>query len=167
MDDGSHQDAWRQWVRRHAPQLLLFARQLSRSESDAQDLVQESLVGAWQRCLEGELPQLALVYATIRRRAIDWARRQDRRIAREEHVYDEQSQTWFDTCAEDREMSQWVQSALMKLPDYYREVVTLRMWGDLTFDEIAEVTGVSVNTAASRYRYGLAELRKLAREVRV
>ena len=64
-------------------------------------------------------------------------------------------------------MSQWVQSALMKLPDYYREVLTLRIWGELTFEQIAEVTGAPPNTVASRYRYGLAELRKLAREVKV
>ncbi|HOW63773.1 MAG TPA: sigma-70 family RNA polymerase sigma factor [Candidatus Paceibacterota bacterium] len=167
MDDGLTQEAWGQWVRKHAPRLLLFARQLSRSEADAQDLVQDSLLAAWKRCADGQVPPLSAVFTTIRCRAIDWGRRSDRRTAREESVQESQSQVWFDTHVEDREMSQWVQSALMKLPDYYREVLTLRVWGELTFEQIAEVTGAPPNTVASRYRYGLAELRKLAREVKV
>ena len=42
----------------------------------------------------------------------------------------------------------------------YREVVTLKTWGGLTFAEIAEALEIPANTAASRYRYGLEELRK-------
>ncbi len=41
----------------------------------------------------------------------------------------------------------------------------LKIWGGLTFDEIAEALDIPANTAASRYRYGLAELRKLTKEV--
>jgi len=44
-------------------------------------------------------------------------------------------------------------------------VVTLKIWGELTFAEIAEALEIPANTAASRYRYGLAELRKLATEI--
>jgi RNA polymerase sigma-70 factor (ECF subfamily) len=51
------------------------------------------------------------------------------------------------------------------LPDNYREVLTLKIWGGLTFAEIAETLGISANTAASRYRYALTELRKQTREV--
>ena len=42
----------------------------------------------------------------------------------------------------------------------FREVVTLKVWGELSFAEIAAVLEIPANTAASRYRYGLAELRK-------
>lgn len=52
-----------------------------------------------------------------------------------------------------------------KLPEMYREVLTLKVWGELTFEEIAEVLAIPANTAASRYRYGLTELRKLTRQV--
>jgi RNA polymerase sigma-70 factor (ECF subfamily) len=52
-----------------------------------------------------------------------------------------------------------------QLPDIYREVVTLKVWGELTFAEIAESLDIPANTAASRYRYGLEELRKLTKEV--
>jgi RNA polymerase sigma-70 factor, ECF subfamily len=49
--------------------------------------------------------------------------------------------------------------ALAALPAEQREVVALKIDGGLTFQEIAAVTGVSVNTAASRYRYALEKLR--------
>ena len=72
---------------------------------------------------------------------------------------------WFDTSVEDRELKQLVQGAMSRLPNIYREVVTLKVWGGLTFAEIADTLGIPLNTAASRYRYALIELRKLAKEV--
>ena len=49
---------------------------------------------------------------------------------------------------------------MRKLQANYREVVTLKTWGGLTFAEIAEALEIPANTAASRYRYGLEELRR-------
>ena len=46
------------------------------------------------------------------------------------------------------------------LQPHYREVVSLKIWGGLTFQEIADLTGVPLNTAASRNRYGIEELRQ-------
>ncbi|MFN4083513.1 MAG: RNA polymerase sigma factor [Bacteroidia bacterium] len=46
------------------------------------------------------------------------------------------------------------------LPQEQREVVMLRHWGNLSFKEIAEITGVSINTSLGRMRYALANLRK-------
>jgi RNA polymerase sigma-70 factor (ECF subfamily) len=51
------------------------------------------------------------------------------------------------------------------LPAEQREVITLKVWGDLTFSEIGEALEIPANTAASRYRYGLAELRRLTKQV--
>jgi len=62
-----------------APGLLLFARQQASCEADAQDLVQEAVVESWRRQSQGAPPPLGCVYATIRHRAIDLARRDDRR----------------------------------------------------------------------------------------
>ena len=164
MDESPQQAEWRRWLEEHAPKLLLFARQQARSEADAQDLVQEAVVEAAQRQNEGSPPPLALVVATIRRRAVDLARREDRRAGRESAMAPA-SESWVDTSAEDRELSQLIQCAMSRLPDMYREVITLRVWGGLTFAEIASALGIPANTAASRYRYGLIELRKLTKEV--
>lgn len=166
MNSGCRYDDWEQkewacWLEQHGPAWLLFARQQSRCEADAHDLVQEAVVEAWQRCTEGALPSVTLVFATIRRRAVDWARSQNRRRLREEAVQNEAAICWFDSTPEDRERNQLIQDAMRKLPDVYREVVTLKTWGDLTFAQIAEALDIPANTAASRYRYGLDELRRL------
>ena len=50
------------------------------------------------------------------------------------------------------------------LPEEQREVVMLRYFSDLSFKEIAEQTGVSINTALGRMRYALINLRKMIKE---
>src|SRR5262249_36612305 len=165
MDESPTPDLWWRWLDEHAARLLLFARQQTRTEADAQDLMQEALIESGQRQGNGLPPATALVFTTIRRRAIDWARSDQRRVAREQAAHDPAPVGWFDNSVEDREMAQLIQNALTRLPDIYREVITLKIWGGLTFAEIAPALGIPANTAASRYRYGLAELRKLTREV--
>ena len=164
MDESPQQADWRRWLEEHAPKFLLFARQRTRCEADAQDLVQEAVVEASQRRNDGRPPLPAVVFATVRRRAIDLARREDRRAGREVAAA-AASECWFDTSVEDRELSQLIQGAMSRLPDIYREVITLKVWGRLTFAEIADTLGIPANTAASRYRYGLTELRRLTKEV--
>lgn len=164
MVEPSTQAEWRRWIADHAPKLLLFARQKARSESDAQDLVQEAIVECWRRNGVGP-PSLPLVFTTIHRRAIDFARREDRRANREQVVAVDEVQAWFDTGVEDREFSRVIQRALAELPVEQREVITLRIWGELTFAEIGKTLEIPANTAASRYRYGMSELRKLTRQV--
>ncbi|HWI57454.1 MAG TPA: sigma factor-like helix-turn-helix DNA-binding protein, partial [Bacillota bacterium] len=60
---------------------------------------------------------------------------------------------------------QLIQTAMNQLPEIYRAVITLKIWGGLSFAEIAQTLGIPANTAASRYRYGLAELRKRTKGV--
>jgi RNA polymerase sigma-70 factor (ECF subfamily) len=53
------------------------------------------------------------------------------------------------------------QDMLEQLPQEQREVIILRHFGNLSFKEIAEITGCSINTALGRMRYGLINLRKM------
>lgn len=53
---------------------------------------------------------------------------------------------------------------LKELPDNQKEVLYMRFYQDLSFKEIADVTGVSINTALGRMRYGLINLRKMVSE---
>jgi len=62
---------------------------------------------------------------------------------------------------EQREETAQVQEALAGLPYEQREAITLHLHGGLTFREIARQQGISINTVQSRYRYGIARLRKL------
>lgn len=50
------------------------------------------------------------------------------------------------------------------LPDNQREVVFMRYYQDLSFKEIADITGVSINTALGRMRYALINIRRLSQE---
>lgn len=156
---------WEHWLDQHTRAFLLFARQQTRCEPDAQDLVQEAIVESWRRQANGTPPSPALVFATIRRRAIDLARSTGRRTEREQVVSLEPQPCWFEPDIEDRERHRLLHDAMQQLPEIYRSVLTLKIWAGLTFAEIAIALNIPANTAASRYRYGLIELRKLSAEV--
>jgi RNA polymerase sigma-70 factor (ECF subfamily) len=152
---------WPDWLAARGHRFLLFARDQTRSEADARDVLQDALVEAWQRAGSEEPPDDALVFATIRRRAIDHARRSDRRTRREE-----QALAWFEPGSqEDPGLDVELERAVKTLPPLYREVVVLKVWSGLTFQQIAETLGVPLNTAASRYRYALEHLRDAMKEV--
>jgi len=56
-----------------------------------------------------------------------------------------------------------VKEMLLELPEDQREVIILRHYADMSFKEIAEETGVGINTALGRYRYALSNLRRMLR----
>jgi RNA polymerase sigma-70 factor (ECF subfamily) len=62
---------------------------------------------------------------------------------------------------ERRQVHDGVRQLIEELPEEQREVVVLRIYGDLSFKEIADITSVSINTALGRMRYGLINLRKM------
>lgn len=157
MPDGN---SWTQWLREFGPRLMLYARQQTRSEADAEDVLQNALLKTWKS--HGSLPGkdlLGLVYTNIRRCAIDHARGQDRRRQREERVVLDAGPpvAWFELPDDDETRA--LQVALAAISPKFREVITLKMWGELTFSQIGETLQISQNTAASRYRYGLEALR--------
>ncbi len=57
-----------------------------------------------------------------------------------------------------------VRNLIDYLPEEQKEVILLRHYGDLSFKEIADYTGVSINTALGRMRYALINLRRLIKE---
>ena len=64
-------------------------------------------------------------------------------------------------CDEKKEKAAELQQAIEQLPDNFREVLTLKIWGELTFAQIADSLHIPANTAASRYRYAIEALRKI------
>ncbi|MDB9791333.1 MAG: RNA polymerase sigma factor [Bacteroidia bacterium] len=59
------------------------------------------------------------------------------------------------------EKESMVRAVINKLPEEQRQVLILRHYGDLSFKEIAAMTGVSINTALGRMRYALNNMRKM------
>ena len=86
MHDAHSAQDWRAWFAENGARLRLIARQWTRSEADADDVMQEAFVRFWkhQRHLPGN-PN-ALVVTSIRRSALDLLRRSDRRASREKIV---------------------------------------------------------------------------------
>lgn len=154
---------WQAWLAEHGDWFFLYARQQTRSEADAKDVFQESLFEAWRRA-DGSVPDKALVLATIRRRAIDLGRSADRR-SRRESDFGTTEAPWFVTDFEAGDTRDYLASAVRELPENLREVLILRVWGELSFRSIAELTGVPVPTATSRYRYALERLRECLTEL--
>lgn len=162
---------WRAWLDEHGPRLLLFARQQTRSHEDAEDILQEAIVKLVDKIQSNEFiggmeSWQPYLFTSIRRLAIDLSRREDRRRRREDIVtLDSDSDgastdPWFETDSSDDETRSQLESKLRELPEKFAEVIVMKIWGDRTFAEIAEILGISQNTAASRYRYGLEALKK-------
>jgi len=164
--------AWREWLAEHAPRLILFARQQTRSAEDAEDIVQDALVKLVEKLDSGEFvggqeAWMPYLFTAIRRLAIDLGRRDDRRKRREDVVGGEAEtdqkeafHPWFESESSDDETRQLLEAGLKELPPKFAEVVIMKIWGERTFAEIGEALEISQNTAASRYRYGLEALKK-------
>lgn len=160
--EASDHDDWKTWYQTYGSKLLLCARQWTRSPADAEDVVQEAFVRFWrqQRHLGGD--PMPLLVTSVRRAAFDLARRDGRRAVREDRLVadgNDGAATWFACTLEADERRQALEDAVRRLPPDQREVLVLKIWGELTFQQIAEELGVPANTAASRYRYALVALR--------
>lgn len=154
---------WKRTFERLAPQLVLYARQLVPSKADAEDVVQLAFVRWWRRFPEGDNQHIPLLYAAVRTIALDQIRSEGRRTTREaksDIALESEDAPTFDPMPEQRETAAILEQALQSLSKEQREVVTLHLWGGLTFKEIAAVAGESINTVAGRYRYALNNLQK-------
>lgn len=162
MEDALHDDSWKSWFQRYGPKLLLCVRQSTRSPADAEDVVPEAFVRFWrhQRHLPGE--PMALLVTSMRRAAIDRARRETRRTASERWADGGRADpaSFFEIPLEGDDRRAVIGTALRELPDGQREVLVLKIRVDLMFDQVAEQLNIPPNTAASRYRYALAALRR-------
>ena len=161
MEDLPNHDSWKNWFQLYGPRLLLCAKQWTRSLADAEDVVQEAFVRYWrhQRSLPGE--PMALLVTSVRRAAFDLARRNGRRVAREERTVQDLDVcgSAFQPFVEGDERRAAIEGALQRIPSEQREVLVLKIWGELTFEQIGRELDLSPNTAASRYRYALSALR--------
>jgi RNA polymerase sigma-70 factor (ECF subfamily) len=138
--------------RSHAPALRLFARQWG---DGADDLVQIAFVRLAQQTVPPGQP-LPWLYRVVRNEALSLNRAAARRRQREQRS--SSSEVWFGK-AEDQLESDEAVRALAALSLEFREVIVARLWGGLTFEEIAELVGCSPPTAHRRYWSGLKELR--------
>jgi RNA polymerase sigma-70 factor, ECF subfamily len=128
---------------------------------DAEDAVQEvftALVRS-RKALAGVNDLAAYLFSALRRAAARSAQRQKCEPTTSQTVDDVEAKT--DSEKKEHPCAGRLGKALKELPDEQREVISLKIDGVLTFAQIAEVLGISINTAASRYRYALEKLREI------
>jgi RNA polymerase sigma-70 factor (ECF subfamily) len=150
--------SWTAWLDRHGAALVLFARQWVSDFADAEDIVQEGFLRFWRSRHRADDP-VAYLYACVRRFALEWLRGRSRRARREE-IAAKSDQQLLVSALEQDERRKIIEAAMQSLPAEQREVLVLKIWGELTFPQIATALEISANTAASRYRYALAKLRE-------
>jgi RNA polymerase sigma factor (sigma-70 family) len=155
---GDH-DAFAELVRRHQDALYRYGRGLGLDHDTALDLVQETFVKAFTRCDQCRQPERfrSWLFRAFRNTLLDWAknvRRTEVSILDVDDAGDDQD------LAELHALREAIGGALAELPPILREAFLLRHDHGHPYEEIAEITGVSLSAAKMR----VARAREALRE---
>jgi len=139
----------------HTAALVLYVRQWCDAP---EDVVQEAFLALMR---ESVVPEnvVGWLYRVVRNRALN-ASRGGRRRRRHEAAAAHRGEPWLVASEGDRLDAEAAARALEALPGQEREVIVARLWGGLSFEEIARLTGSGVSTVHRWYHRGLATLRE-------
>ena len=148
-------------LRRHQDRIFSYILRIIKNEDIANDIFQETFVKAIQTIRLGRYTENGKFPAWISRIAhnliIDYYRQE-----KSENL---QSADLTDVDILNRnQIRDDVKYLIEELPELQKEVLMMRYYQNLSFKEIAEITGVSINTALGRMRYAILNLRRIARE---
>lgn len=132
------------------------------SRADADDVLQETFVrlARNREALASAEDLVSYVFAAARNEAIRLIGRRHREgRLREDASRGLPFEPTADDPSADLETAEWVAASMARLGPELREVVELKIYAELTFREIAEVTGLPQGTVATRYRTALERLR--------
>lgn len=164
-----------QLIERHSRRVKDYIRMMVKDDELAEDLFQETFIKAVRVIDDGRYTDngkfLSWVLRIAHNQVIDYFRAQKQSKLINESVagYDLfGSLKLADRNVEDRMVAEQIEADVRQLiellPEEQREVVVMRYYSDMSFKEIAEQTGVSINTALGRMRYALINLRRMIRE---
>ncbi len=136
-----------------AAEMILYGRALGLSHSEAEDVLQETFLVLMQKSRPPEQP-LRYSLRCFRNLAFNYRRSLWRRVIREL-----ESHRWFERSVGETPQERAAMRCLAEIPVEQREVIVLKIWHQHTFEVIGELLGLSPNTVAGRYRYGLQKLR--------
>jgi RNA polymerase sigma-70 factor (ECF subfamily) len=157
---GPEQSAWCESLyEARAAELILYGRALGLSHGEAEDVLQETFLALLKMVAPplGKLPLEPEHYCvrSFRNRALNHRRSLWRRLTREL-----ESLRWFEKSPGESEAERAAMDCLATLPVEQREAIVLKIWHRFTFEEIGGLLGISPNTAAGRYRYGLQKIKR-------
>ena len=142
-------------VERYGRGLTLFARQWCGNPDDA---LQEALIDLVKLSNTPEsIP--AWLFQVVRNKALTQSR-SERRRANHQSSAAEQKQAWFEADPSVGLDGEMVAGLLTGLPELERQIVTSRIWGELSFAEIAELVDRPVTTVFRIYRSTIVSLRE-------
>jgi len=150
----------------HAQALYAFLLNLTRDEADTRDLLQDVFVKLARDpgLLNGVRDERSFLIRLAHNAAIDLIRRRGTRDKTRDRFAAEIVSPFAPAGDPDEQTFRVVLAgALAELPPEQRVVVHLKLWDGLTFEQIAGALDIPLNTAASRYRYGLDKLREQLR----
>lgn len=145
--------------------LLRFVRSKIGNLQDAEDILQEVFLQAVKHlnALEPIDNLIGWLYTAARNRIVDWYRRHKsgERFEDEltEELFGEADPNQLDEADQEVLMEQ-IYTAIEELPEEQRRIIILQSLHEMTFQEIAEMEGVSINTLLARKRYAIKYLRK-------
>lgn len=165
-------------IERHSQRVRSYIAMMVKDDDIADDIFQETFIKAVKVIDEGRYTDsgkfLSWVLRIAHNRVLDHFRREknSRTINEKEAGYDMFSTIKLaEGSIEDNmvhsEMQATIRSLVAALPAEQREVVEMRYYAKLSFQEIADETGVSINTALGRMRYALINLRKMIAEKKI
>jgi RNA polymerase sigma-70 factor (ECF subfamily) len=145
------------WYDAYNDALILYARHWLGGDL-AQDAVQGAFMGLMgQTFVPSDVK--AWLFRTVRNEAITRLRREQCRW-RHDRRLSAQQPCWFESRPDDLIDARTAQEVLMTLPDAQREVVLLRIWGQLSLKQIARIVGSPLTTVHSRYKAALAAIKE-------
>ncbi len=150
----------------HANALFAFLLNFTRHEQDTRDLLQEIFIklARERRLLRGARDERAFLIRLAHNAAIDLMRRRSTRDRRQDKFATESVSIFQPSDdADQAAVETALNLALADLPAEQRAVVHLKLWERMTFEQIARALDIPLNTAASRYRYGIDKLRERLR----
>ena len=136
-----------------AAKVLLYGRALGLSHVESEDILHDVFASMLGRSIALEKPENYVIRA-FRNRALNYRRGWWRRLTREL-----ESKSWFEPTEPASLQEEMAMRCLAELPVEQREAIVLKLWQEMTFEEIAALQEVSPNTAAGRFRYGLQKLK--------
>lgn len=146
----------------HIHALHAFALSLTRSQPDTKDLLQDLFLRLARQpsLLDGVRDPRAFLLRLVHHAAIDLFRRRQTRARHTEPLHETPPPAFAPSADPDEQAFRHaLAEALDELPADQRAVVHLKLWEGMTFDAIAQLLEIPLNTAASRYRYGVDKLR--------
>lgn len=146
----------------HADAVYAFLLNFTRNEAETRDLLQEVFAKLARDAglLRGARDERGFLLRLAHNLAVDAFRRRDARVKRQDDYAAVRITVFADAVDPDEvEFRSQLSAALAELPPDQRAVVHLKLWERQTFEAIADTLRIPLNTAASRYRYGLDKLR--------